>query len=175
MGQAMTSGSDNVVEMLPALQAFARTFCRNRSEADDLVQETLLRALQSFDTFTPGTRLKSWLFTIMRNAFYTQVKKNSREPLGMRFCISDSRSEVASQEWAVHANEVERAIYRLPAHQREVLVMITIDGMSYEEAAVLCGCSIGTIKSRLNRARTRLNWQFGGGDRLTRGQLPSTL
>lgn len=175
MEEATISGSDNVVEMLPALRAFARTFCRNQSEADDLVQETLVRALQSFDTFTQGTRLKSWLFTIMRNSFYTQVKKNSREPLGVRACISDTRSVVASQEWTVHANEVERAILQLPPHQREVLVMITIDGMSYEDAAALCGCSIGTIKSRLNRARTRLALQFGGGDRLTRGQLPSTL
>lgn len=175
MDDATIAGSDNVVEMLPALQAFARTFCRNQSEADDLVQETLVRALQSFDSYTPGTRLKSWLFTIMRNTFYTQVKKNNREPVGVRACISDTRSEVASQEWTVHANDVERAIRELPLHQREVLVMITVDGMSYEDAATVCGCSIGTIKSRLNRARLRLCLQFGGADCLARGQRPSTL
>lgn len=156
--------TDNVVEMLPALRAFARTFCSNQNDADDLVQETLVRALNSYDTFTPGTRLKSWLFTIMRNAFYTQIKKSSREPVGAMRCVSDKRSMPASQEWTVHAKEVETAIHTLPAPQREVLVLITIEGMSYEDAAHVCGCNIGTVKSRLNRARARLSARFERGD-----------
>lgn len=156
--------TDNVVDMLPALRAFARTFYRNQNDADDLVQETLVRALASYETFTPGTRLKSWLFTIMRNAFYTQIKKSSREPVGAMRCVSDKRSMPASQEWTVHAKEVETAIHTLPAHQREVLVLITVEGMSYEEAAHVCGCNLGTVKSRLNRARARLSAQFARVD-----------
>jgi RNA polymerase sigma factor (sigma-70 family) len=164
MGEATNPARENVVEMLPALRAFARTFYRNQTDADDLVQETLVRALNSYETFTPGTRLKSWLFTIMRNAFYTQIKKSSREPLGVIRCISDKRSAPASQEWTLHAKEVEGAIHNLPAHQREVLVLITIEGMSYEDAARVCACNVGTIKSRLNRARARLSAHFDPGD-----------
>jgi RNA polymerase sigma factor (sigma-70 family) len=81
MNEASNPTSENVVEMLPALRAFARTFYRNQNDADDLVQDTLVRALNSYNTFTPGTQLKSWLFTIMRNAFYTQIRKSSREPV----------------------------------------------------------------------------------------------
>ena len=164
MNEAASPAPESVVEMLPALRAFARTFYRNQTDADDLVQETLVRALNSYETFTPGTRLKSWLFTIMRNAFYTQIKKTSREPVGVIRCVSDKRSAPASQEWTIHAKEVETAIHNLPAHQREVLVLITIEGMSYEDAARVCGCNIGTVKSRLNRARARLSSHFDTGD-----------
>lgn len=174
MNEENNPASDNVVAMLPALRAFARTFYRNQTDADDLVQETLLRALSSFETFTPGTRLKSWLFTIMRNAFYTQIKKSSREPLGVIRCISDTRSAPPSQEWTLHAKEVGCAIHNLPAHQREVLVLITIEGMSYEDAAHVCGCNIGTIKSRLNRARARLSAHFDASDVHDGGQLSPT-
>ena len=164
MNEASNPTSENVVEMLPALRAFARTFYRNQNDADDLVQDTLVRALNSYNTFTPGTQLKSWLFTIMRNAFYTQIRKSSREPLGVIRCVSDQRSAPPSQEWTVHAKEVAVAIYSLPASQREVLVLITLEGMSYEDAAHVCGCNIGTVKSRLNRARARLSSQFDTSD-----------
>lgn len=143
----------SIVEIIPALRAFARTFCRNPADADDLAQETLTKALANLDKFEPGTRMKSWLFTIMRNTFYTRVRIAAREAPGAAECVSDRPAMEATQEWSVRGGEVRDAINRLPPHQREVLVLIGVLGMSYEEAAEICGCAVGTIKSRLNRAR----------------------
>jgi RNA polymerase sigma-70 factor (ECF subfamily) len=139
--------------MLPALRAFARTFYRNPNDADDLVQDTLAKALANLDKFAPGTRLKSWLFTIMRNTFYTRIKVYMREAPAAADCISSRPSMEASQEWSVRSLEVRDAINRLPQHHREVLVLIGVLGTSYEDAAAICNCAVGTIKSRLNRAR----------------------
>lgn len=143
----------SIVEMVPALRAFARTFCKNPTDADDLVQDTLLKALKSFDQFEPGTRMKSWLFTIMRNTFYTKIKVYMREAPAAAECVANRPSVEPTQEWSVRGREVREAINRLPEHQREVLVLIGVLGVSYEDAAEICGCAVGTIKSRLNRAR----------------------
>ena len=143
-----------IIELIPALRAFARTFCRNPDDADDLVQETLTKGIANIDKFEPGTRMKSWLFTIMRNTFYTRIKVAVREAPGLGDCVSSQVTSEASQEWTAQAREVRAAIEQLPEHQREVLVLIGVLGMSYEETAEICGCAVGTIKSRLNRART---------------------
>ena len=142
-----------IVDLIPALRAFARTFCRDPSEADDLVQETLTKGIANIDKFEPGTRLKSWLFTIMRNTFYTAVKTQNREAPGLLDCASGRPTSEATQEWSIRGKEVQAAINRLPACHREVLVVVGVLGMSYEEAAEICGCAVGTVKSRLNRAR----------------------
>jgi RNA polymerase sigma factor (sigma-70 family) len=142
-----------IIELIPALRAFARTFCRNPDDADDLVQETLTKGIANIDKFEPGTRMKSWLFTIMRNTFYTRVKIAVREAPGLADCVSGRVTSEASQEWSAQAREVRAAIEQLPEHQREVLVLIGVLGMSYEETAEICGCAVGTVKSRLNRAR----------------------
>ncbi len=141
-----------VVQIIPALRAFARTFCRDPNDADDLVQETLTKAIASLDSFEPGTRLKSWLFTIMRNTFYTKIKVATRESPGAMDCVSAQPISAASQEWSIRGQEVRDAINKLPRSHREVLVLVGMLGMSYEETAAICGCAIGTIKSRLNRA-----------------------
>ncbi len=143
-----------IIELIPALRAFARTFCRNPDDADDLVQETLTKGIANIDKFEPGTRMKSWLFTIMRNTFYTRIKVAVREAPGLGDCVSSQVTSEASQEWSAQAREVRTAIEQLPEHQREVLVLIGVLGMSYEETAEICGCAVGTVKSRLNRART---------------------
>lgn len=142
-----------VVELIPALRAFARTLFKNPTDADDLVQETLTRALANLDKFQPGTKLKSWLFTIMRNAFCTKVKTTSREAPGREDCIAGLVSLNATQEWSVRGMELQDALNRLPPHYREVLILIGVFGESYIATAEICGCAIGTIKSRLNRAR----------------------
>ena len=142
-----------IIELIPALRAFARTFCRNPDDADDLVQETLTKGIANIDKFEPGTRMKSWLFTIMRNTFYTRIKIAVREAPGLADCVSGRVTSEASQEWSAQAREVRAAIEQLPEHQREVLVLIGVLGMSYEETAEICGCAVGTVKSRLNRAR----------------------
>jgi RNA polymerase sigma-70 factor (ECF subfamily) len=146
----------DVVALIPALRAFARTFYRDVDDADDLVQEVLTRALSNIHQFRPGTALKSWLFTIMRNAFYTRIRKSTRETPGAADCVSDRPSTPATQEWSSRAREIHSALQKLPDQQREVVVLIGVLGVSYEEAAEICGCAIGTIKSRLNRARATL-------------------
>ena len=150
-----------IVALIPALRAFARTFYRETSEADDLVQETLTRALTSIHQFRPGTSMKSWLFTIMRNTFYTKVRVETREAPGAAECVSLRPAADATQEWSARGREMERAIQRLPEQQREVLMLIGVLGVSYEEAAAICGCAMGTVKSRLNRARIRLLEELG--------------
>ncbi|TIQ36298.1 MAG: sigma-70 family RNA polymerase sigma factor [Mesorhizobium sp.] len=142
-----------IVDLIPALRAFARTFCRMPDDADDLVQETLTKGLANLDKFEPGTRLKSWLFTIMRNTHYTRVRAAVREAPGLLGCASSRPISEASQDWSMRSVEVYEAIQKLPAHQREVLTLIGVLGVSYEETAEICDCAIGTVKSRLSRAR----------------------
>lgn len=143
----------SIVNLIPALRAFARTFCRVPDDADDLVQETLTKGLANLDKFEPGTRMKSWLFTIMRNTYYTRIKIALREAPGLLDCVSTRLITEASQDWSVQSKEVHAAIQKLPSHQREVLMLIGVLGVSYEETAEICGCAVGTVKSRLNRAR----------------------
>ena len=150
-----------IVQLIPALRAFARTFYREPNEADDLVQETLTRALSSIHQFRPGTSMKSWLFTIMRNAFYTKIRVETREAPGAADCVSLRPASDPTQEWSARGREIASAIQRLPEQQREVLLLIGVLGVSYDEAAGICGCAMGTIKSRLNRARLRLLEELG--------------
>lgn len=157
--QAISRGE--VVQLIPALRAFARTFHRDVSDADDLVQETLTKAIANIHQFQPNTSMKSWLFTIMRNTFYTRIKKSTRESPGVADCASLKPVAQASQEWSARAREVDEALQKLPDQQREVIMLICILGVSYEEAAQVCGCAMGTIKSRLNRARATLVSELG--------------
>lgn len=160
-GHGSAAPQAEIVQLIPALRAFARSFCKEPSEADDLVQETLTRALSSIHQFRPGTSMKSWLFTIMRNAFYTRIKIANREAPGAADCVSLRPASDPTQEWSARGREIAEAIQRLPHQQREVLMLIGVLGVSYEEATEVCGCAIGTVKSRLNRARLRLLQELG--------------
>lgn len=151
----------SVVDIIPALRAFARSFCRDPSDADDLVQETLTKAIANLDKYEDGTRLKSWLFTIMRNTFYTRARIAQREAPGLGDCVSNRPVVPATQEWTLRGHEVMAAIDRLTPAHREVLLLIGMQGMSYEEAAEICGCAMGTVKSRLNRARASVLGMLG--------------
>jgi len=152
---------DEVVALIPALRAFARTFCANTSDADDLVQETLTKALSKIHQFTPGTRLKSWLFTIMRNTYCSRHKIARREPTGKLYCVASHVGSLPRQEWLLRKRELLEAIHRLPQSQREVIVAVGVLGMNYKEAAEACGCEVGTVKSRLSRARRQLLEDLG--------------
>ncbi|WP_370877768.1 sigma-70 family RNA polymerase sigma factor [Xanthobacter agilis] len=145
-----------VLEFLPALRAFARSLTRNRTEADDLVQETLLKALANVDRFDPGTNLRAWLFTILRNTYYTDMRKRRRETEGLSVLAHQDSNVGPSQEWSMTLKSLQEALTHLPDDQREALVLVGAAGLSYEEAAEVCGCALGTIKSRVNRARTKL-------------------
>lgn len=150
-----------IVDLIPALRAFARTFYRDSHDADDLVQETLTKGLANIHQFRPGTNMKSWLFTIMRNTFCTRARITQRELPGSEDCASLRPVTDPTQEWSVRGSEVRKAIQRLPAQQRQVLVLVGVLGVSYEDAAEICGCAMGTVKSRLNRARLRLIEELG--------------
>jgi len=150
-----------VVAQIPALRAFARTFCRRPEDADDLVQETLLKALSNLDRYEPNTKLKSWLFTIMRNTFLTRIVKSNREVIGITPQQALQMVTPPTQEERVRLTQIQQALFRLPAHHREILVLIVVLGEPYEVAAQICGCAVGTVKSRLNRARRQLYRELG--------------
>ncbi|MDS9470199.1 sigma-70 family RNA polymerase sigma factor [Paracoccus sp. MBLB3053] len=144
---------DEIVDQIPALRAYSRCLCRSFSQAEDLVQETLLRAIEYADSFQPGTNLRAWLFTIMRNRFLTNCRKSARELTGGVDCVSDQPRVEAGQEWYMQAIEVRRVLRDMPAHYRDAIVLVGGFGESYIDAARILDCDIGTIKSRVNRAR----------------------
>lgn len=145
-----------IVILVPALTAFARSFQKQQFDVDDLVQETIVKALRNLDGFEPGTRLKSWLFTIMRNTFCTRFKLDRREVSGLEESIFLRPCVQPDQEWRLVGQELERACGRLPEPYKSAFNFVLIDGRSYEEAAEHFHCPAGTIKSRVNRARQHL-------------------
>lgn len=150
-----------LIEAVPALRAFARSLSGRTDLADDLAQETLLRAWANRKSFTPGTNLKAWLFTILRNAFYSGLRKSIREVEDPDEVHARNVAVPPSQEDGVDLGDLQRALERLPAEQCEALVLIGASGFSYEEAANICGCAVGTMKSRVSRARRALLADLG--------------
>lgn len=148
---------EHLVEMIPALRAFSRTFYNQREDAEDLVQETLMKALANREKYIPYSPLKSWLFTIMRNTFCTRIRIQKREAPGLTECVSPTASVKPSQEFTLEARDVQTAMETLPLKYRRVLMLVALEGKSYERTARLCDCSIGTVKSRLHRARHKLH------------------
>src|SRR5450631_2512632 len=147
---------DAVLAAVPSLRAFGISLCGNVDRADDLVQETLLRALANIDSFQPGTNMSAWLFTILRNHFRSEYRKRRREVEDSDGRYAETLKSQPDQLGHVEFNEFRAALGQLPADQREALILVGASGFSYEEAAHICGCAVGTIKSRVNRARTRL-------------------
>ncbi|PZM14845.1 sigma-70 family RNA polymerase sigma factor [Rhizobium tubonense] len=145
-----------LLENLPALESFARRFYRSENDVDDLVQETLAKAIAHSGSFQRGTQLRSWLFTIMRNTFCTKFKIAKREQVGGLDDWALSASLPPAQEWNVRSHEMEKAIHALPEGYRVVVDLVLIQGLSYETAAQRCNVAVGTIKSRISRARDRL-------------------
>ena len=141
---------------VPRLRAFAISLCGNVDKADDLVQETLVRALSHLDQFEPGTNMPAWLFTILRNLFRSDYRKRRREVEDDDGSYAESLKSQPEQSGRLEFEELPAALAKLPADQREALILVGASGLSYEEAAQICGCPIGTIKSRVNRARGRL-------------------
>ena len=145
-----------VLGAVPSLRAFAISLCGNVDRADDLVQETLLRALANIDFFQPGTNMSAWLFTILRNHFRSEYRKRRREVEDTDGHHAELLKSQPEQYGHVEFREFREALAQLPSDQREALILVGASGFSYEEAAGICGCAVGTIKSRVNRARTRL-------------------
>lgn len=152
---APRSYADEVVGFIPALRIFARSLCRDPVEADDLVQETLLRGLEKHQLYQPGTNLRAWLFTILRNRFYTNRLKLGREVSGDAL-TEDQPGSADGQYWHLRLQEMHLAIHSLPPQFRETIMLVGVLGESYQNAAEILGCDIGTVKSRMNRARAAL-------------------
>src|SRR5262245_14692235 len=141
---------------VPNLRAFAVSLCGDMDRANDLVQETLLRAWAHQDSFEPGTNMSAWLFTILRNHFRPDYRKGRREVEDADGGYAERVTSREAQSGHVEFGERREALLQLPSDQREALILVGASGFSYEEAAHICDCAVGTIKSRVNRARTRL-------------------
>jgi RNA polymerase sigma-70 factor (ECF subfamily) len=153
-----------LVRLLPTLRAFAMSLAKSADRADDLVQDTVVKAWSRQSTFEPGTNLKAWLFTILRNQFYSQIRKRSRELEDGDGSLAESLSMPAGQEAVLYLAELRTALGALPAPLREALILVGASGFSYEEAAEICRCAVGTVKSRVSRARRRLRAMLDAGD-----------
>jgi len=165
MTQADTgSGSSFKSELLgaiPSLRAFAMSLAQNADKADDLVQETLVKAWDKQASFQPGTNLKAWVFTILRNEFYSQMRKRGREVQDSEGIMTERLAVHPSQHGSMDLDDFRTALETLPEDQREAIILIGASGFSYEEAATICGVAVGTIKSRVSRARSRLQEILG--------------
>lgn len=147
---------DAVLEHIPALRAFARSLTKDAVRADDLVQECLVKAIGNFDKFKTGTNLRAWMFTILRNTFYSERRKAVREAEDPEGEIVGALSVKPDHDGHMQLNEFKMAFQQLKDEHREALTLIGALGLSYEEAAEACEVAVGTMKSRTNRARKEL-------------------
>jgi RNA polymerase sigma-70 factor, ECF subfamily len=147
---------DAMLAAVPRLRAFAISLSGKVDRADDLVQETLLRAMANIHSFQPGTNMPAWLLTILRNRYRTEHRKRRREIEDVDERYAESMISPPEQHSRVEFEEFRAALATLPPDQREALLLVGASGFSYEEAAAICDCAVGTVKSRVNRARTRL-------------------
>jgi RNA polymerase sigma-70 factor (ECF subfamily) len=148
---------DAMFAAIPSLRAFAISLSGNVDRADDLVQETLLRAIANINSFHPGSHMSAWLITILRNVFRSEYRKRRREVEDAAGSYVDSLKSPPQQQSWLEFEEFRVALAKLPSDQREALLLVGASGFSYEEAAAICESAVGTIKSRVNRARTRLS------------------
>jgi RNA polymerase sigma-70 factor, ECF subfamily len=170
-----------MVALIPSLRAFARSLCGNPDMADDLAQEAMARAWKARQSFTMGTNFRAWMFMIVRNIFYTTIKKNARMTSWDPEIAERVLVEPATQHVGIELQDVQNALNKLPPMQREMLMLVAAEGVSYEEAAIIAGCAIGTVKSRVARARSALVRLMDGqeispddedGERVKKPQLP---
>jgi RNA polymerase sigma-70 factor, ECF subfamily len=145
-----------IAALLPDLRAFARFLVRDRVMADDIVQDSIVRALAAIDQFQPGTNLKAWLFTILRNQFYEQGRRRKREVSALQARFDADEAANPQQDALVEINDLQQLIWRLPPLLREALILVGAQEMSHEEAAAICNVPVGTMKARLSRARSGL-------------------
>lgn len=158
---AVEDPRDEMPVHIPSLRAFAISLTRNVSEADDLVQETILKAWSNIDKFTVGTDMRAWLFTILRNTFFSSKRKTRREVSDTDGAHAATMFEKPHHDGRLAFTDFNRAFDQLSAEHREVLILVGANGYSYEEAAQMMGVAIGTAKSRANRARARLCEMLG--------------
>ncbi len=159
---------NDLVALIPRLRTFSRGLCRRQSMAEDLVQETLAKAWRARGSFQLGTNLKAWLFTILRNEFYTHIRRAKRETYWDSELGERQPAAEYQQDWAMDLSDTARALGELPANQREALILISAGGYSYDDVAKICGTPVGTAKSRVGRARATLRSILDGNIPLPR-------
>jgi len=168
---------DALLAAVPSLRAFAISLIGDAHRADDLVQDTIMRAWANLDRFERGTNLNAWLFTILRNLFHSEYRKRKREVEDADGSYAARLATAPEQNARLDFDDLRLALAKLSPDQREAVLLIGAEGFSYEEAAQICGTAVGTIKSRVNRARRRLSELMSlemdeiGPDRLTRAAL----
>ncbi|MBU2867792.1 RNA polymerase sigma factor [Pacificibacter marinus] len=155
--QTLIDPSQEIVQHLPAMRAFALSLTRSSSHADDLVQDAIMKAWENLHSFQAGTNMRAWLFTILRNTFYSDQRKRKREVQDSDGTFAATLSEKPDHDGRLAMAEFEQAFVQLKTEQREALMLVGAMGFSYEEAALTCGVALGTVKSRVNRARLRLS------------------
>jgi RNA polymerase sigma-70 factor (ECF subfamily) len=149
--------------LLPELRAYARFLVRDRTRADDLVQDAVVRALASITQFQPGTSLKAWLFTILRNVFYEHTRRQRREDSAIALHASTAGGQLQQHHGEIA--DMSRMLWTLPPLLREALVLVGAQELTHEEAAAICGVPVGTMRARVSRARGKLAESFSGGER----------
>ncbi|QBF29955.1 RNA polymerase sigma factor [Thalassococcus sp. S3] len=147
---------EELLEHIPSMRAFALSLTRNSATADDMVQDTLVKAWTNIDKFEAGTNMRAWLFTILRNTYYSSRRKLNREVADIDGVISLNLAEKPAHDGRLNLMDFKQAFDQLPDEQREALTLVGAQGFAYEDAAEMCGVAVGTIKSRVNRARNRL-------------------
>jgi RNA polymerase sigma-70 factor (ECF subfamily) len=152
----------DIVAQLPHLRAFALMLARDRTLANDLVQDAVVRALSHADQFQPGTNFKAWISTILRNSYFNEMRRRSRTAQVDVETVWNVMTVSGGQEENLHMRDFERAFRSLPPSQREALALVGASGFSYDEAAKVSGCAVGTMKSRVSRARTQLQQMLDG-------------
>ena len=167
--------SDLLVGEIPYLRAFAISLCGSPTLADDLVQDTLVKAWAKFDSFQQGTNLRAWLITILRNNFFSIYRKSRREVQDSDGIHAAQIAVRGGQEDNLEMSDFRTALAKLAPAHREALIMIGVTELSYEEAAAVCGVAVGTIKSRVHRARSHLAELLGLTDASEIGQGPVSL
>jgi RNA polymerase sigma factor (sigma-70 family) len=158
---------DQLAAVIPHLRAFGRSLSGSRDLADDLVQETLLKAWAARKRFQAGTNMRAWTFIILRNLFLSQMRRARFKGEWDDITAAKILAAPASQDRHIELGDLQRALMHLPQPQREALILVGAGGFAYEEAAEICGCAVGTIKSRVARGRVALE------NLLTEGKLPS--
>ncbi|GAA4493755.1 sigma-70 family RNA polymerase sigma factor [Gluconacetobacter tumulicola] len=152
---------DQVIAILPRLRVQALALTRNRTMAEDLVQDAVCNALAAQDSFIPGTNFSAWMHRILRNRFISDLRKR-RETTDIEDIPASVLATTAPHEDRLALKDLAMALDRLPEDQREALIMVVLHGMSYEHLAEATGCAVGTAKSRVFRARRQLeSWMIG--------------
>ena len=152
-----------LTDVIPHLRAFARGLCGRPDVADDLVQEAMLKAWAARDRFEAGTSMRAWTFVILRNAYLTDMRRNRFRGEYDEGVAEKILTAPAGQEEPIHLSDMHRALLTLPPERREALLLVGAGGFSYEEAAKICECAVGTVKSRVGRARATLNEMLEDG------------